>query len=116
MRLARPFARQDLLSGIVLLCACATGGTPQSAQAPQDASDYEVYNPTACAATVFTFDQTGLNREVIGSVPSGGRVVFHVLPSSRVSGVGAHAVASDGTNCEHGERVRVRRLPTPPPS
>jgi hypothetical protein len=116
MRLARPFARQDLLSGIVLLCACATSGTPQSASAPQVASDYEVYNPTACEANVFTFDQSGLNRRVIGSVPSGGRVVFHVLPLSGGSRVGARALNSDGTDCERVEPVRVRRLPTPPPS
>jgi hypothetical protein len=111
-------ARLLLFHACLSASACTAVATTPAAKTAADngAGEYEVYNPSACEATVFTFDRTGFNRKVLGSVPGGGRAVFHVLPLPSGTQVGAQAISPDGTDCERAERVRVRRLPTPPPS
>jgi hypothetical protein len=75
-----------------------------------EAGRYEVYNPTPCTAEVFTAMDGGATRQNLGQVPSGGRVVFAVpprAPGTRLVAVAAHP---DGSDCERGERVRIRRI------
>jgi hypothetical protein len=106
------FAELLLASAFLSISSCASLRGSPSAGLPQDtgASEYEVYNPASCEASVFTVDETGLNREALGTVPSGARLIFHVLPLPRGTRVAAQAVAADGSDCERAARVQVRRL------
>jgi hypothetical protein len=75
-----------------------------------DGGQYEVYNPTACRAQVFTATDDNVTRDYVGQVPSGGRVVLTVPPRSQGTRVVAMALYPDRTNCETAARIRIRRV------
>ena len=76
----------------------------------ETAADYEFYNPTPCVAIAYAVDQTGSNRTELGRVPSGTRLLIRVPPLPRGTHVTASATASDGTDCERGYHIVVRRM------
>jgi hypothetical protein len=71
---------------------------------------YEVHNPTPCRAEVYTATDDNVTRQYLGAVPSGGRVVITVPPRAEGTRVAAMALYRDGTNCDVGSRIRVRRV------
>lgn len=71
---------------------------------------YEVHNPTACRAEVYTATDDGVTRRYLGAVPSGGRAVVTVPPGAEGTRVAAMSLYRDGTNCEVGARIQVRRV------
>jgi hypothetical protein len=71
---------------------------------------YEVYNPTPCMGQVFTATEDNVTRRFLGRVPSGGRAVFTVPPGSEGTRVVGMALYPDGTNCETGGQIRIRRV------
>jgi hypothetical protein len=73
-----------------------------------DGGRYEVYNPTGCRAQVYTATDNNVTRQYLGQVPSGGRVVVTVPPRAEGTRVAAMALYPDGTNCETGDRIRIR--------
>jgi hypothetical protein len=75
-----------------------------------DGGQYEVYNPTPCTGQVFTATEDNVTRRFLGRVPSGGRAVFTVPPRSEGTRVVAMALYADGTNCEVGTQIRIRRV------
>lgn len=98
------------------LLVCATSlafmGCAPSGRWPRltDGGQYEVYNPTPCRAEVYTATEDNVTRRYLGQVPSAGRVVVTVPPRSEGTRVVAMALYRDGTNCETGERIRIRRV------
>lgn len=94
-------------AGCLALIGCAGSGRwPRLT----DGGRYEVHNPTPCRAQVFTATEDNVTRRYIGQVPSGGRVVVTVPPRSEGTRVAAMALYPDGTNCDVGGRIRVRRV------
>ena len=75
-----------------------------------DGGRYEVYNPTPCRAQVYTATDDNVTRRYLGQVPSGARVVVTVPPRSEGTRVAAMSLYPDGTNCEGGAQIRIRRL------
>jgi hypothetical protein len=93
-------------AGCSALVACAGSGRwPKLTEG----SRYEVHNPTVCRAQVYTATETNVTRQYLGEVPSGGRAVFTVPPSSQGTRVVAMALYRDGTDCDVDGRLRVRR-------
>jgi hypothetical protein len=88
------------------LTGCSGGRWPRLT----DGGRYEVHNPTGCRAEVFTATEDGVTRRYLGQVPSGGRVVVTVPPRSEGTRVAAMALYPDGTNCDVGRRLRIRRV------
>jgi hypothetical protein len=85
---------------------CASGRWPRLIEGAR----YEVHNPTPCRAQVFTATEDNVTRQRLGDVPSGGRAVFTVPPGSEGTRVAAMSLYRDGTNCEVGPRIRIRRV------
>jgi hypothetical protein len=73
-------------------------------------AQYEVHNPTFCRAQVYTATENNVTRQYLGQVPSGGRAVVTVPPRSEGTRVVAMSLYPDGTNCEVGARIRIRRV------
>jgi hypothetical protein len=71
---------------------------------------YEVYNPTPCMGQIFTATEENVTRRFLGRVPSGGRAVLTVPPGSEGTRVVGMALYPDGTNCEVGTQIRIRRV------
>lgn len=88
------------------LLGCASARWPRLT----DGGQYEVSNPTPCRAQVYTATEDGVTRRYLGRVPSGGRVVVTVPPRSEGTRVVAMSLYRDGTNCEVGARIRIRRV------
>jgi hypothetical protein len=89
------------------LIGCAGGGRwPRLTEGGR----YEVYNPSPCRAQVYTATEDNVTRRYLGQVPSGGRAVVTVPPRSEGTRVAAMALYPDGTNCDTGARIRVRRV------
>jgi hypothetical protein len=88
------------------LTGCASARWPRLT----DGGRYEIHNPTPCRAQVFTATEDNVTRRHLGDVPSGGRVVVTVPPRSEGTRVAAMALYPDGTNCDVGSRIRVRRV------
>ncbi len=87
-------------------------GCARSARWPRlaEGARYEVYNPTVCRAEVYTVTDDNVTRQHLGGVPSGGRVVVTVPPRAEGTRVAAMSLYRDGTNCEVGARIRIRRV------
>jgi hypothetical protein len=100
-----PVRRLLILAGCSTLAACAGSGRwPRLTEGGR----YEVHNPTVCPAQVFTATENNVTRRYLGDVPSGGRAVFTVPPRSEGTRVVAMALYRDGTDCDTGDRLRVR--------
>jgi hypothetical protein len=98
---------------VLVGAACPTlMGCAPSSRWPRltDGGRYEVYNPTPCRAEIFTATENNVTRRYLGEVPSGGRVVVTVPPRSEGTRVAAMSLYRDGTNCEVGARIRIRRI------
>lgn len=98
---------------ILVGAACLTLiGCAPSSRWPRlaEGARYEVENPTACTAQVYTATETNVTRRHLGQVASGARGVFTVPPRSEGTRVVAMSLYRDGTNCEVGARIRIRRL------
>lgn len=88
------------------LTGCASSRWPRVTEGGR----YEVYNPTPCRAEVYTATENNVTRRYLGEVPSGGRAVVAVPPRSEGTRVVAMSLYRDGTNCEVGARIRIRRV------
>jgi len=94
-----------------LVAACAQRPPEQLMPlSTSTAADYEFDNQTPCEAIAYTVDQTGLNRTPLGRVPSGVRLVIRVPPLPRGTHVTVSSTNADGTDCERGYRLVVRRI------
>jgi hypothetical protein len=101
-----PVRRLLVVAGCSTLIACAGSGRwPRLTEGGR----YEVHNPTVCRAQVYTATENNVTRQYLGDVPSGGRAVFTVPPRSQGTRVVAMALYRDGTDCDVGDRLRVRR-------
>jgi len=94
-----------VVAGCATLVACASSRWPKLAEGAR----YEVHNPTVCRAQVYTATDNNVTRQHLGEVPSGGQAVFTVPPRSQGTRVVAMALYRDGTDCDAGGRLRVRR-------
>jgi hypothetical protein len=95
----------------VTILACAPHHFGQAAQpAGETTSDYEVYNPTPCVAIASTVDQATLDKTELARVPSGSRVIIRVPSLHQGVRLVATATAPDGSDCERGYQIAVRRL------
>ena len=95
----------------LVAAACAPHAPRQATPLARDtAADYEIYNPTPCEAIAYTVDQTGYRRSELARIPSGVRILVRVPPLPEGTRVVDHAIAPDGTDCERGYRIGVRRL------
>jgi hypothetical protein len=94
------------VTSCLTLMGCASSRWPRLAEGGR----YEVYNPTPCTAEVYTATDDNVTRRYLGRVPSGGRAVVTVPPRSEGTRVAAMSLYRDGTNCELGARIRVRRV------
>jgi hypothetical protein len=86
------------------LLGCATARWPRLVEGGR----YEVHNPSACTAQVYTVTDDNVTRRHLGQVPSGGRAVVTVPPRSEGTRVAAMSLYPDGTNCDVGRQLRVR--------
>lgn len=99
--------------GILVGAGCLTlVGCAPSSRWPRltEGARYEVYNPTPCKAEVYTATDDNVTRRYLGAVPTGGRVIVTVPPRAEGTRVAAMSLYRDGTNCEVGARIRVRRV------
>ena len=94
-----------ILAVCMTLAGCARERWPRVT----DGGRYEVQNNSGCRAQVYTATEDNVTRRYLGQVPSGGRAVVTVPPRAEGTRVVAMAVYPDGTNCDVGKRVRVRR-------
>ena len=102
------FRRLRVLVPLVCSALAACAGSGRWPKVSQGAR-YEVHNPTVCRAQVYTATEHNVTREHLGEVPSGGRAVFTVPPRAQGTRVVAMALYRDGTDCDVGGRLRVRR-------
>lgn len=93
-------------SSLTLTSCAGTGRWPRLTEGGR----YEVHNPSPCRAEVYTVTENNVTRRYLGDVPSGGRAVFTVPPRSEGTRVAAMALYRDGTDCDVGGRIRVRRV------
>jgi hypothetical protein len=75
-----------------------------------EGAQYEVHNPTPCTAQVFTATDNNVTLRSLGQVRSGQRAVITVPARSEGTRVVAMSLYRDGTNCEVGDRIRIRRV------
>jgi uncharacterized lipoprotein YajG len=94
-----------VLVAVMTLAGCARERWPRVT----DGGRYEVQNGSGCRAQVYTATEDNVTRRYLGQVRSGDRVVVTVPPRSEGTRVVAMALYPDGTNCDVGKRVRVRR-------
>jgi hypothetical protein len=110
IRLTR-FDRIIVTCGGFVFAACTSHMVSSSASTPQPVtSDYEIFNPTPCVAIAYTVDQAGLTSNELARIPSGVRLLIRVPPLHPGTHLEAHAIAPDGTDCERGYRIVVRRV------
>lgn len=102
------------LATLFLVIGCSSTGrssTWRGFNQEEGRASFEVSNPTACAANVRMSSRTG-HEQWLGTVPPGGKQVFHVhLP--KTGWVNAAATQSDGSPCNGSfhSKVSVRRVP-----
>jgi hypothetical protein len=95
---------------VAATCLTLVGCAPAGWARLTPGARYEVYNPTGCMGQVFTATEENVTRRFLGRVPSGGRAVFTVPPGSEGTRVVGMALYPDGTNCEVGSQIQIRRV------
>jgi len=105
LRRARELFGATSLTLMFVACASSSRWPPLA-----EGARYEVHNPTPCTAQVFTATENNITLQSLGRVPAGGRTVITVPARAEGARVVAMSLYRDGTNCEVGDRIRIRRL------
>jgi hypothetical protein len=105
----RGLAYMALSAACLTLTTCVPAGGRGEARLTE-AGEYEVYNPSSCSARVYISSDPGTSGHTLGEVPSGGRMVFAVPRRAPGSRIVASALHADGTDCDPGGRIRIRRV------
>jgi hypothetical protein len=100
-----------LLASLSLIAGCGRSVSSYgNAPGPKESGrQYEIVNLTPCDAMVASVDKTGFNRNVVATVPTGGRLVIYWAPLSEGDHLRATPVnPPDGSGCGTFEYVQAR--------